>query len=133
MLAHGGAWMTSRISNGLGFVESVSSLSSLITCRRAALDSDKEEIYRLRYDAYKREGALPAGAPLIFKDRFDESPNGSTFGFYVDGRLAGSIRLHVATRETPDVPAMVVFSEFLAPRVTAGAIVIDPTRFVVDA
>ena len=56
-----------------------------------------------------------------------------TFGFYVDGRLASSIRIHVATKEYPDCPAMTVFSDYLQPLLDAGMTIVDPTRFVVDA
>jgi hypothetical protein len=123
------------LSNGvpeLNFDESVRALLQIVECREATDKPEKEQIYRLRYTAYLREGALPEGAPEIFKDSLDDAANGKTFGFYVGGRLASSIRLHVATRDAPICPAMNVFSDYLRPFVEAGMTLIDPTRFVVD-
>jgi hypothetical protein len=116
----------------LTFDESVRELLQKVECREAILEQDKELIYRLRYAAYKREGALPPGAPEIFEDRFDGSENGRTFGLYIEGRLASSIRIHVICLANPDCPATTVFSDHLYPLLNAGKVLIDPTRFVID-
>ncbi|KAB2917516.1 MAG: hypothetical protein F9K29_09815 [Hyphomicrobiaceae bacterium] len=100
--------------------------------RRAETAEERDAIYRLRYKAYLREGAIePNGAERFF-DAYDESPNVWIFGVYIDGELSSSIRLHVATREFPELPALNVFSDLLSPAIAAGKIVIDPTRFVAD-
>ena len=65
-----------------------------------------EDVCRLRYDSYRREGALPQDAPKRFSDRFDDEPNTRTFGLFLDGRLASSIRIHHVSRETPDHPSL---------------------------
>lgn len=52
----------------LNFSRSISELLPLVSCRRPASESEAEQIYRLRYAAYLREGALPPGAPEVFKD-----------------------------------------------------------------
>ena len=44
-----------------------------------------------------------------------ETKNGKTFGFYLEGRLAASIRVHVAGRRLPIAPAMNVYSDYLQP------------------
>ncbi len=87
---------------------------------------------RLRYRAYKREGALPAGAPLRFADRYDDEANTTTYGFYVEGELAASLRLHIASKDAPEHPALRVFPEHVSFWLDAGNVVVDPTRFVVD-
>ena len=117
----------------LGFDEGVRAFLKKVVYREATTESEKERIYRLRYAAYRREGALPPGAPEIFKDRFDDVENGATFGLYVDGRLASSLRLHVAHLGMPDSPAASAFSDYLGPRIEDGLVVVDPNRFVVDA
>jgi hypothetical protein len=117
---------------GLGFSESIVAFLPQVECREALDEREREEIYRLRYAAYQAEGALPPGAPEIFKDKYDDTPNGKTFGIYVEGRLASSIRMHVASLDSPDCPGMSVFSDYLKPVISAGMVVIDPTRFVVD-
>ncbi len=115
------------------FSRSVSDFLSLVTCRRPGNDHEKAEIYRLRYAAYLKEGALPPDAPRIFEDSYDDTPNSVTLGLYVDKRLSSSIRLHVATKATPIIPAMGVFADVLQPMLDRGLKILDPTRFVVDA
>jgi hypothetical protein len=99
---------------------------------RAETADDREAIFRLRYHAYLREGAIPANAEGRFADPLDDSHNVWIFGVYVDGELASSIRLHVATPQHPELPALNVFSDLLTPEITAGKTIIDPTRFVAD-
>ena len=100
--------------------------------RRAETPEDKDAIYRLRYQAYLQEGAIEPNASQRYSDKYDESENCWIFGVFVDGELASSIRLHIATRECPEMPALNVFSDLLLPTVSSGKTVIDPTRFVAD-
>lgn len=125
--------MAIKDSSATGFDENVRALWKIVDCRPAVLTSEKERVYRLRYSAYLREGALPPGAPELFKDKFDDVDNGLTFGLYIDGRLSSSIRIHVASFESPECPAMSVFSDYLLPMIEQGFVVLDPTRFVIDA
>jgi len=101
--------------------------------RRAETDEDREAIYRLRYEAYLREGTIQPSFGRRYSDRYDDLDNAWLIGLHLDGRLASSFRVHVGTRDFPDIPAMQVFREFVEPDIAAGKIVIDPTRFVVDA
>ena len=105
---------------------------AMVEYRSPDTDGEKERIYRMRYAAYLREGALPPGAPEIYKDRYDESRNVKTYALYVSGQLASSIRFHVLNRDQPDAPAMMVFRDKLEPLIEAGATIIDPTRFVIE-
>ena len=114
------------------FVDRVGALLERVDYRRAETSEDKEAIYRLRYDAYLREEAISPNFSRRFTDPFDEAPNALTFGVYVDGQLASSIRFHVTTPESRDIPALHVFSDVLMPDIKAGKIFVDPTRFVAD-
>jgi hypothetical protein len=100
--------------------------------RRAETAEEREAIFRLRYAAYLRESAIPDNPDSRFSDALDETANALIFGVHVDGELASSIRLHVATRAHPQLPALNVFSDLLSPVIAAGRTVIDPTRFVTD-
>ena len=71
----------------------------------------------------------PANASAM---RSTTPTNAWIFGVYVDGELASSIRLHVAHRQSPVLPALNVFSDLLSPEIAAGKTIIDPTRFVID-
>ena len=114
------------------FVDGVLDLVERIDYRRADTPEQKEEIYRLRYDAYRQEGAIEPGFSRRFSDRHDGVDNAYIFGVYYEGKLASSIRLNVSTPECSELPALGVFGDILAPEIAAGRTIIDPTRFVVD-
>ena len=114
------------------FSDRVMELLERIDFSLAESTEEREEIYRLRYDAYLREGAIGANRAKRFSDSFDDKQNAWIFGVYVDGQLASSIRLHVTIPGFSDLPASHVFSDILAPEIAAGKTIIDPTRFVTD-
>jgi hypothetical protein len=114
------------------FSERVVNLLEKSDYRPAVTDEEKEQIYRLRYDAYLREGAITANFGRRLSDRFDDLDNTCIFGVYVDGELASSMRLTVLSPDYPDLPALGVFPDILNSEVEAGRTIIDPTRFVVD-
>jgi hypothetical protein len=98
--------------------------------RRAESLEDKDAIYRLRHEAYVREGAIEPRPSGRFSDSYDDVPNVWIIGMFVDGELASSMRLHVAAGEDAPLPANAVFPDILGPRLRQGQILIDPTRFV---
>lgn len=103
-----------------------------IDYRRADTPEEKDRIYRLRYRAYLREGAiLPSEAERV-SDRYDDLPNNFIFGIYVHGELASSIRISVLTSEWRGSPSSEMFSDLLHPELERGRMIIDPTRFVAD-
>jgi hypothetical protein len=112
------------------FSERVSRLLERVEYRRAESQEDKDAIYRLRHDAYMREGAIEPQASGRFCDPFDETSNVWIIGMFIDGELASSIRLHVADREDAPMPAYGIFPEILGPRLRQGQVIVDPTRFV---
>ncbi len=114
------------------FSDRIAQLLARIDCRRADSGEQREAIFRLRYQAYMREGAISPNSSKAFSDPYDESENGYLFGLYIDDELASSIRLHVASRERPEFPSLEVFSDILQPEVNTGKVIIDPTRFVAD-
>jgi hypothetical protein len=122
--------MNSIELNESAFSASIRKFLVSVECKAPRDLSELERIYRMRYASYSREGALPPGAPEIFKDRYDESPNGRTYALYVNRQLSSTIRLHVAGPDQPEMPAETVFRDQLDPLLAAGATIIDPTRFV---
>src|SRR3974390_1899855 len=80
----------------------VSQLLGKINCKLAETTEEREAIFRLRYRAYMRERAISQNSSATFFDHYDENGNGFLFGFYIDGELASSIRVHVASKENPD-------------------------------
>ena len=114
------------------FAERVMTLLDKVDYRQAATDQEKDAVFRLRYEAYLREGAIGPSFSKRLSDRFDDLDNAFIFGVFVDGRLVSSIRLNVSSKSYPDLPALGVFSDLLAADIEAGRTIIDPTRFVVE-
>jgi len=114
------------------FSERVMALLDRTDYRQASTDQEKDAVFRLRYEAYLREGAITSNFSQRLSDRFDDADNAYTFGVFVDGLLVSSIRLHVASRAYPDLPAMPVFGDLLQSDISAGKTIVDPTRFVAD-
>jgi hypothetical protein len=103
-----------------------------IDYRLARTQTEKEEIYRLRYRAYLNEGAIEHNPTEMTTDLHDELPNTFVFGIYLEGELASSIRVSVASPLWPTSPSVEVFADLLKPRVAQGQVIVDPTRFVAD-
>jgi N-acyl-L-homoserine lactone synthetase len=114
------------------FSDRVAQLLDRIDCRAADSSEDRAAIFRLRYQAYLREGAIAPNFSGMFTDPYDETDNAWLFGLYIDGELASSIRLHVAAAEHRDFPSRKVFPDLLEPELDAGRVIVDPTRFVTD-
>jgi len=112
------------------FSDRVAQLLDRIDCRLADSVEDREAIFRLRYDAYLQEEAITPNFAQTFYDPFDDAENVWLFGLYIDGDLASSIRLHVASEDNLDFPSRHVFADVLEPELDAGKVIIDPTRFV---
>ena len=94
-----------------------SNLLENIDYRRIETQQDKEDIYRLRYRAYLREGAILPSEIGMVTDRYDDLANNFIFGIYIHGELCSSIRISVLTSEWRGSPSSEMFSDvFLMPR-----------------
>jgi hypothetical protein len=93
---------------------------------------ERDTIYRLRYESYLQKGAIQPNLNRRVIDAYDNLPNAWIFGVYVDGILEGSFRMHVSSKDYPQLPALQVFSDMLQPELDAGKVLIDHTRFVTN-
>ena len=100
--------------------------------RRIETPEEKDRLYLMRYRAYLQGGLILPSESLRVSDRYDDAPNASTFGIYVDGELCSSLRLHVLTSEWRMSYATELFGDVLHPRLDQGEVFIDPARFVAD-
>jgi hypothetical protein len=107
-------------------------LLNQVDYRLAETEAEKEAIYNLRYKAYLHEGAIEPRADRRLTDRFDDLPNSSIFGLYLDGELTSSLRVSVATPDNDDTPAVNAFRDILGPEIARGKVIVDPNRFVAD-
>ncbi|MDB5568412.1 MAG: hypothetical protein JWP84_4978 [Tardiphaga sp.] len=115
-----------------GFIGHGTELLDRVDYRLAETEAEKQAIYSLRYRAYLHEGAIEPRSDRRLTDRFDEAPNSWVFGVFVDGQLASSLRISVATPEHPDTPAVDAFPDILKPELARGKIIVDPNRFVAE-
>jgi N-acyl-L-homoserine lactone synthetase len=123
---------TASSASESSFSDRMATLLARVECRRVDSEEGREAIFHLRYLAYLREGAISANPSGRFADAYDEADNAYIFGLYVDGELASSLRLHVASKEYPHSPSLGVFSDVLQPLLETGKVLVDSTRFVAD-
>ena len=100
--------------------------------RRIETAEEKDEIYRLRYRAYLREGAILPSESERVTDIYDDLPNSFIFGVYLHGELYSSIRVAVLTSQWRRSTSSDMFPDLLRPELDRGKIIVDPTRFVAD-
>lgn len=101
--------------------------------RMASTHAEREAIFKLRYAAYLKEGAISPREDGRFADAVDDQPNSIHVGVHVDGELAGAIRIGVTVDGMPPIPTAKVFPDCLEGPIGAGRKFVDPTRFVSDA
>jgi hypothetical protein len=114
------------------FGDRVAQLLQRVEYRRADSPDDREAIFGLRYDAYLREGEIGALPSRRFADHVDDEPNTFNIGVFIDGALAGAIRLSVTMPRGAWLPAFDVFEDILSPQIQAGKTFVDPSKFVAD-
>ena len=114
------------------FSDTMAKLLDRIDFRLANSDEERKAIFRLRYQAYLRDGMISPDPSEAFSDAYDEIGNVYLLGAYIDGDLASSIRLHVASSKHPEFPSFEAFADILQPELDAGKVIIDATRFAAD-
>ena len=110
------------------FALRIMKLMERVHYKRADSREDREAIFRMRYEAYLREGYIEPNERGMFTDPDDDSSNAWLIACYIDGELAVSIRLHIASRPDHFMPVMRGFPDIVGPRLEAGALIIDASR-----
>ena len=112
------------------FADRVLRLLERVEYRRADSPADKAAIYRLRHDAYMRAGTVEPRPTGMFHDAMDEKDNAWLIGLFIDGDLAGALRLHISASVLAPLPEFTSFSDLIEPYLAAGQTLIDGSRFV---
>lgn len=99
---------------------------------RVRLDVTDNPVYRLRYEAYRREEFVPFNDSGTVVDDLDDAPNAYCYGIHIDGELASSIRIHHVTPRHRKGPSMKSCPDVLGPLLDEGQTFIDPSRFTAD-
>jgi hypothetical protein len=111
------------------FSDRVLRLLERVEHRCAETRSEKEAVYRLRYDAYIRQGLIEARFDGQLYDRaLDEAPDAWITTTFIDGKLASTFRVHVAVDESSALPSRCAFSDVIMPHLRKGRVIVDPTR-----
>jgi hypothetical protein len=112
------------------FVDRITRILERVQYRRAENREDKAAIFRMRHEAYTRNGSIETRPSGMFHDAFDETPNAWLIGVFIDGELASSIRIHVSAALDQPLPATMWFSDVVSPHLQAGRCIIDASRHV---
>ena len=100
--------------------------------RRVPAMAQFDPVYRLRYEAYRREDFITPNSQKTVFDVHDEAPNVYCYGVYIKGELVSSIRFHYVTPDMRISPSQLVFPKTLKNLLDEGISYIDPSRFTAD-
>ena len=114
------------------FATSLFDLLERVRYRRVSVEEQLDPVYRLRYEAYRREEFIPTNSQQVPRDAYDEAENCYCFGVYIDDRLVSSIRLHIAGPADATSPSAAIWPDILGGMVAKGQVYVDPSRFTAD-
>lgn len=114
------------------FAGSLMDILDRVEYSRVRMNVVENPVYRLRYEAYRREEFVPFNDAGVVVDDLDATPNAMCFGVHIDGELVSSIRIHHVSAEHPHGPSMKTHPDILAPLLARGETFIDPSRFTAD-
>jgi hypothetical protein len=114
------------------FATTLIDLMDRVEYRRVSVEDQFDPVYRLRYDAYRREEFIPINSQEVVRDEFDDLPNVHSFGVYIDDRLVSTVRFHKLTKDFRTSPSHSVFGDILDPILDEGHVILDPGRFTTD-
>jgi hypothetical protein len=114
------------------FSEGIQTLLKTVRYVNARSPEDRNDIFRLRYEANLREGTIGPNETGMFKDDYDDLPNCFNVGVYVEGHLAAALRMHLLNREDRRSVLMAAFPDIVPDILDRGATIIDVTRLVAD-
>jgi hypothetical protein len=122
----------SQTASASRFATTLIDLLDRVEYRRVSLAEQFDPVYRLRYEAYRREDFVPINSQQVTRDVYDDATNCYCFGIYIDGDLVSSIRFHHVTAENRTSPSRTIWPEILDPMLDRGDSYIDPSRFTAD-
>jgi hypothetical protein len=112
------------------FSDRVLRLLERVEYRCAYTRSEKEAVYRLRYEAYIRQKLIePRSDGRLYDSNLDDTPNVWITSTYIDGELASTVRVHVAADESAALPTLGAYSDLVMPHLRNGRVIVDLTRF----
>ena len=111
------------------FSERVFRLLERIEYRIAQSSEEREAVFRLRYDAYRRNELLePRADGQLYDERYDNAPSALITMTFLDGELAGTTRVNLGAGENAVLPSLRVYRDVIEPQLRAGRMLIETTR-----
>ena len=89
---------------------------------------EAEEVFRMRYQSYRALDLIGESESGEWRDRFDSHPDYRNIGIFLDGRLAGGVRINRITPALRDSAALDMYPEHLAGMLSSGSTFVEATR-----
>src|ERR1700722_5256077 len=111
------------------FSDRVLRLLERVKHRVATEPADREAAFRLRFEAYQKIGFLQrSDGDRLYDPRYDDAPNAWITTTFIDGELAGTVRVNIGANENAILRGLQVFADVLVPMLPAGRVVVEFTR-----
>jgi hypothetical protein len=86
----------------------------------AQTSAERDEVFRLRYDCYRRAGAIPPNPERRFRDDFDDLPNQFSFFSGSSAEAAATVRISTSCGPGLATSTSQISSGFFASNRTAA-------------
>jgi hypothetical protein len=124
-----GSMDDTNISASGSFSNRVLRLLEKVEHRVATKTEDREAAYRLRFEAYQKVGFLQdIAGDRLYDPRYDDAPSTWITTTWIDGELAGTVRVNIGGREDAILPGLRVFADVLLPILSGGQVIAEFTR-----
>jgi hypothetical protein len=120
--------MTAAIGALPGFSDHVLRFLERVDHRIAKTDREREAVFRLRYNAYMRNGLMEPRSDRKLSDEYDNAANSWITMTFVDGELAGSVRVSIGVGMDAYLPSVRAYPDVTAQRLSGGQIAVEYTR-----
>lgn len=111
------------------FSDRVLRLLERVEHRIATTPAEREAAFQLRFEAYNNIGFLERSeGDRLYDPRYDDAEKAWITTTFIDGELAGTVRVNIGADENAILPGLQVFADVLVPRLSAGEVVAEFTR-----
>lgn len=94
--------------------------------------SQREAIFKLRYDAYYSQGLIYGNDSASLSDWQDDEITSSIYGITLQGRLVSTIRLSVISKRQRACLTYSMFKDHCDPIIDEGGTILDGSRLAVN-
>jgi N-acyl-L-homoserine lactone synthetase len=105
----------------------------MLRVKRVQSTSLRNEVYSLRYRAYRKEDAIDVHASEAFEDQYDHMPNHILFALMHENKVVGSIRTTwFDPNDQHPIPEMHAYSDRIEKVIPSNARILSGNRLVID-